>query len=139
MSTTRMIWLIWLAGGIHAAIGLFNIALLGKLRVRENLAGLPRFLRQVVYVHWLYIVLVLGFFSALCFGFAAELAGASTLGRFLSAFMAGFWLLRIGLQWFYYDPEVRRQNRRLDALYNVALVVLVVISGMAAMHPALVS
>jgi hypothetical protein len=136
MNATRMIWFIWLAGAIHVAIVLTNIPLPGRLRVRESLAGVPRFLQQIFYVHWAYIVLVVGFFGTLCFCFAPELAGASVLGRVLSAFIAGFWLLRIGLQWFYYDPEVRRQNRGLDALYNVALVALVAIFSMAAFHPA---
>ena len=83
----------------------------GRLRVRERLAGVPRFVRQIFYVHWVYIVIVLGLFAALCFGFAPELAGASGLGRFLSGFMAGFWLLRIVLQIFYYDRRDRRENR----------------------------
>jgi hypothetical protein len=86
-------------------------------------------------VHWLYIVIVLGMFAALCFRFARELAGATAMGRFLSAFMAAFWLLRIGLQVFYYDREIRRQNRALDALYMVALVVLVAVFGVAALRP----
>jgi hypothetical protein len=135
MHAQRMIELIWLAGGIHAAIVLANIPLLGRLRVRENLVNVPNFLRQIVYVHWFYIVLIVGLFSALCFGFAPELAGGSGLGRFLSLFLAGFWLLRIGLQWFYYDPDIRRQNRGLDALYNVALVALVAVFVMAGLHP----
>ena len=100
--------------------------------MRERLAGVPRFVRQIFYVHWIYIVIVLGLFAALCFGFARELAGASVLGRFLSGFMAAFWLLRIGLQIFYYDREVRRENRGLDMLYVGALMVLVVVFGMAA-------
>jgi hypothetical protein len=57
------------------------------------------------------------------------------MGRFLSAFMAAFWLLRIGLQVFYYDREIRRQNWTLDALYMVALVVLVAVFGVAALRP----
>ncbi len=134
MSQAEMTHLIWLAGGIHAGIVLANIPLPGKLKVPENLAGVPRFLRQIFYVHWLYIVLVVSLFSALCFGFAPELAGASSLGRFLSAFIAGFWLLRLVLQWFYYDPELRRQNRLLDAVNNMALVVLVAIFAVAATH-----
>ena len=73
-------------------------------------------------------------FAALCFGFAGELASGSGLGRFLSAFIAGFWLLRIALQIFYYDGEVRRENRGLDALYLGSLVVLVVVFGMAAVR-----
>jgi hypothetical protein len=128
--------LIWLAGGIHVAIIAANVPLPRRLQVRRNLVGVPAFIRQIFYVHWIYIVLVLGLFAVLCFGFAPELAGASALGRFLSAFLAGFWLLRIFLQWFYYDSEVRRANRLLDSLYIVALLLLVGIFGWATFRPA---
>jgi len=128
--------LIWGAGAVHVGIIAANIPLPGRLQVREKLAGVPRFVRQIFYVHWVYIVIVLGLFAALCFGFAPDLAGARALGRFLSAFMAGFWLLRIGLQVFYYDREIRRENRGLDLLYLASLIVLVVIFGMAAFRPA---
>ena len=135
MTAEWMTRAIWGAGVVHAGIVLANIPLPGRLRVRERLAPVPRFLRQIFYVHWIYIVIVVGLFAALCFGFAPELAGASVLGRFLSGFMAGFWLLRIGLQVFYYDGEMRRENRGLDMLYLGALVGLVVIFGMAAIRP----
>ena len=127
--------LIWGAGAVHVGIVAANIPLPGRLQVRQKLAGVPRFVRQIFYVHWVYIVIVLGLFAALCFGFAPDLAGASALGRFLSGFMAGFWLLRIGLQVFYYDREIRRENRGLDMLYVASLIVLVVIFGMAAIRP----
>ena len=127
--------LIWIAGCVQVGIVAANVPLPGRLRVRERLAGVPTFVRQIFYVHWIYIVIVVGMFAALCFGFAQELAGASGLGRFLSAFMAGFWLLRIGLQIFYYDGEVRRENRGLDRLYVGSLVGLVVIFGLAVLKP----
>jgi len=127
--------LIWGAGAVHVGIVAANIPLPGRLQVRQKLAGVPRFVRQIFYVHWVYIVIVLGLFAALCFGFAPDLAGASALGRFLSGFMAGFWLLRIGLQVFYYDREIRQENRGLDLLYVASLIVLVVIFGMAAIRP----
>ena len=135
MTAELMRKLIWVAGIVYLGIFAANIPLPRRLRVRERLAGVPRFLRQIFYVHWIYIVIVLGLFAALCFGFASELAGASPLGRFLSAFMAGFWLLRIGLQVFYYDAEVRRENKALDALYLTSLTALVVIFGGAAAYP----
>jgi len=135
MNAAWMIRAIWGAGLVHVGIMAANIPLPGRLRVRERLAGVPRFVRQIFYVHWVYIVIVLGMFAALCFGFASELAGASGLGRFLSGFMAGFWLLRILLQIFYYDPEIRRENRMLDLLYVASLIVLVVIFGIAAVRP----
>jgi UDP-N-acetylmuramyl pentapeptide phosphotransferase/UDP-N-acetylglucosamine-1-phosphate transferase len=129
--------LIWIAGGIHLAIVLVNATLPGKLRVREGMKSTPPFFRQIFYVHWIYIVMVLALFTALCFGFAPDLAGASPLGRFLSSFIAAFWLLRIFLQWLYYDSEVRRQNRFLDSLYLLALMALVAIFGFVALRPTL--
>lgn len=129
-----MVRAIWGAGAVHLGIIGANIPLPGRLRVRERLAGVPRFLRQIFYVHWIYIVIVLGLFAALCFGFTAELAGGSHLGRFLSGFIAGFWFLRIGLQLLYYDPAVRRENRGLDSLYILSLAMLVGVFGIAALR-----
>jgi hypothetical protein len=126
---------IWMAGVIYIGIVLANLPLPRKLRVSENLASVPRFLRQVFYVHWFYIVLIVAFFSALCFRFTSDLMGASALGRFLSGFMAVFWFLRLVLQLFYYDSGLRQQIRVLDAIYNLVLVALVVIFGFAALHP----
>lgn len=136
MSGTLMKEMIWGAGAVQIGIILANIPLPGRLRVRERLAGVPRFVRQIFYVHWVYIVIVLGMFATLCFGFAPELAGASALGRFLSGFMAAFWLLRIVLQVLYYDKDIRRENRVLDSMYLAALVVLVGVFGMAALRMA---
>jgi hypothetical protein len=134
MKADLMMKFIWIAGGIQAGIVFANFMLPRMLRVRDGVSTLPRFLKQVFYVHWIYIVIVVGFFIVLSFVFARELSGASALGRFLSAFIAAFWLLRIVLQWFYYDPVTRRQHRLLDILYTLSLIALVAIFGAAAMH-----
>src|SRR5579864_1866079 len=134
MNSDWMVRAIWGAGVVHLGIIGANVPLPRRLLVRERLAGVPRFIRQIFYVHWVYIVIVLGLFAALCFGFAPELAAASGLGRFLSGFMAAFWLLRIVLQVFYYDREVRRENRGLDLIYLGALAVLVGVFGTAALR-----
>jgi hypothetical protein len=130
-----MIEAIWIAGTVHLAVIGANIPLPGMLRVEERLAGVPRFVRQIFYVHWIYIVIVLAMFAGLCFGFAPELAGATAMGRFLSGFMCVFWLLRIALQMLYYDREIRREQRVLDFLYLAALLVLVLVFGIAAVQP----
>jgi hypothetical protein len=135
VSGLNVVPVIWVAGAIHVCIIVANLPLPRRLKVRKNLASAPRFLRQIFYVHWCYIVLVLALFAGLCFGFAPELAGGSKLGRFLSSFLAGFWLLRIFLQILYYDRQIRKDNRVLDAMYVVALVVLVGILGWAALRP----
>lgn len=123
---------IWVAGAIHLLIAAGNYFVPGKLRLRENLARLSPILRQVMLVHWLYILLVLILFSALCLFFAGELAGGSRLGTFLSAALAVFWSLRIVLQLFYYDAELRRQNRALDVAYLLALTYFAAVFGAAA-------
>lgn len=135
MNGTLLKEMIWGAGAVHPGIIAANVPLPGRLRVRERLASVPRFIRQIFCVHWIYIVIVLGMFAGLCFGFAPALAGASALGRFLSGFLAGFWLLRCALQVFYYDREIRRENRGLDTLYVASLIVLVLIFGLAALKP----
>jgi hypothetical protein len=126
---------IGIAGVVQAAIVGANVPLPRRLRVRENLAGVPSLLRQIFFVHWIYIVLTVGLFSALCLGFRRELAGQSALGRFLSAFMGGFWWLRLVLQRFDYDPEVRRNNRVRDAMYLLALVVRIAVFRWATLAP----
>ena len=66
---------------VHVGMTAANTLLPGRLRVKDRLAETPRFLRQVFYVHWVYLVIVLGLLATLCFGFAPELAGGSWLGE----------------------------------------------------------
>jgi hypothetical protein len=133
MTAHHLVLGLWVAGAIQMAIVLANAVLPAKLNVRAGMASVPRFLRQVFTVHWIYIVLTVSIFSLLCFFFAADLAGGSRLGRFLCIAMAVFWGLRLPLQLFYYDGELRRQNRALDAAYVLALVALIAIFGAAAL------
>lgn len=120
------------AGVVHLAVLAANFTLPRRLHVRENAARLSPILRQVFYVHWLYILLVLLIFAALCLLFPADLAGASPLGTFLSACMAVFWALRIVLQLAVYDAATRRANRFLDALYLLALCYFTAVFTVAA-------
>jgi hypothetical protein len=90
-------------------------------------------IREVFIVHWVYIVFMLGIFTALSFWFAPELAGASRLGRYLSAVMGVFWLLRVPIQLFFYDPEIRKRNRIGDVIFLFAFSYLGVVFSIAAL------
>ncbi len=127
-----LIRMIWAAVVIQAAIIVANFSLPKKLDCRETPARVSPMIREIFIVHWIYIVLVLGVFSALCCWFTPELAGASPLGRFLSAMMALFWLLRIPVKLFSYDPGLRRRHRVFDASFLLALSVLVLVFGASA-------
>jgi len=129
-----VLWL-WVAGTIQMAIVLANAVLPAKLNVHEGMAGVPLFLRQVFVVHWVYIVLTVSLFSLVCFFFARDLAGGSRLGRFMCVAMGVFWGLRLPLQLFYYDAELRRRNRVLDLAYVLSLVALIAIFGATALAP----
>ena len=126
-------WL-WLAGAVHLVIVLVNFILPRKLRCRENLVGVSPMIREVFVVHWIYIVFVLTVFASLCFGFAPELAGASRLGHYLSVVMAAFWLPRVPIQLFFYDPIIRRQNRLADVTFTLAFSYLGVVFSLAALR-----
>lgn len=125
-------WL-WAAGAVQLVIIAANFVLPKKLRCRENLARVSPMIREVFIVHWVYIVLVLGIFTSLSFWFAPELAGATRLGRYLSAAIAVFWLLRVPIQIFFYDHELRKQNRLGDVIFLLAFSYLGVVFSVAAL------
>ena len=123
---------IQIAGAVQLAIGLANLPLASRLQYRKNLAGASEIVRQVFYVHAAYIVLVVLGFAALSLLFPDELVSGRPLGRFLSTFLAVFWLLRVPIQLFYYPAEIRRQNRLADVIFTVAFAFLAVVFGLAA-------
>ena len=53
----HMVEAIRVAGAIQLVIIAVNLPLPGKFHVRDELRTAPRFIRQVFYVHWAYIVL----------------------------------------------------------------------------------
>ena len=55
-----------MSGAIRAA-GAIWVGLWLPTRLKERLAGVPRFLRQIFYVDWIYIVLLLGMFAGVVF------------------------------------------------------------------------
>lgn len=128
-----LIPLLWAAGAVQLMILAANFVLPKKLSCRENLSRVSPMIRAVFVVHWAYIILILGIFTALCFWFAPELAGASKLGRFLSAVIAIFWLLRVPIQLLFYDPVIRAENRAGDAIFLLAFSYLGVVFGVAAL------
>jgi hypothetical protein len=101
---------------------------------RDNLARVSPIVRQIFIVHGVYIVLIVLGAAALCFAFPHELAGESSLGRSLSAFLALFWGLRIAIHLGYYDRALRRAHRVADRLFLAALTYLTAVFTVAALN-----
>jgi hypothetical protein len=123
---------LWVAGGLHLAIAAGNVSLLRRLRYRENLSRVTPIIRQAFVVHSIYVVFVVLFFAVLCLFFAPVIAGGTELGRFLSATMAIFWLVRFPVQLFYYDADLRKQNRLADAAFSLSVLFLGSVFAVAA-------
>ncbi len=128
-----MIAWLWAAGVVQVGLIAGNCLLPAKLRCRENLKRVSPIIAQVFLVHWAYIVLILTAFAFLCFWFPQELSGPDQLGRFLAAFMAGFWLLRVPVQLFLYDPKQRREHRLADVSFLVSATYLGLVFAFAAL------
>lgn len=128
-----MVPFIWTAGAVQLSIAVSNLWVPGILHYRENLAKVSTIVRQVFVVHSIYMVLVLLAFSALCFFFAPQLTQRAPLSRFLSGFLALFWLLRVVLQFAYYDREVRARHRLGDVAYTLAISCLAAVFTVAAL------
>lgn len=125
----------WLrvAGVLQLAILLASCFLPGILRCRENLTHVSPMIREVFIVQWAYIAMVLAVFASLSLWFASDLAGATPVGRFLSAVLAVFWLVRVPIQLFFYDRELRRNNRIGDVMFLLVFSYLGAVFSVAAL------
>jgi hypothetical protein len=120
---SRIEILLAVAGILQLVIAAANLVLPRILQYRENLAPVSPMIRQIFLVHSGYIVLVLVGFGIVSIVFASELAGGSGLGRFVSGFLAVFWLLRVPVQ-LRYDPVIRRRYRLVDVAFLLAVLYL---------------
>jgi len=123
---------IYLAGALQLLIASANFFLPAKIDLQANLEKCSRFIRQIFHVHTAYLVLISIFYSALCFLFPNELAGGSPLGRFTSGFISFYWLLRLTIQIFYYDSQIKRKFLLAHAFFSMIFLYLGVVFGIAA-------
>ncbi len=129
---TPIIPAIWFAGVLQLLVASANFFAPRKLRYRENLAQASQTVRDIFAVHCIYIVLILVAFALLCFAFAGELAGGSRIGRALSGFLAVFWGLRVMIQLFHYNREIKRRHPIYNAIFLATFVALALIFTLAA-------
>ena len=118
---------IQIAGVIQLLIAGANFFIPSKLHYRENLPKVSPIVRQVFIVHHVYIVIIVVAFGFLGFSYAPELVRTDPLSRFLSRFIALFWLLRVPIQLFYYDPELKRKNLLWHVVFSLMFLYLGVV------------
>ena len=129
-----MIALLRVAGIVHLIFLGANLVLPRILDFDGSLQKVPTIVRQIFLVHHAYIMLIVTFFGFLCLCYPQELAGGSRLGTVLCSFMAVFWLMRLPIQFFYYDEQVRRDHRLGHYTFAFALASVAAVLSAAAIR-----
>ena len=93
------------------------------LRYRENLERIEPIVREVFQIHNLYITFYIGAFAVLALAYPEELATTS-MGRFLAGFAGITWLLRLAIQFFYHNAEIKRAWPLMNVFYSLTFLYL---------------
>lgn len=131
--------LLRIAGTLHFCVLIASALAPRGLNWRENLAPLPRLLRQMFWVYGAFIVLCIVSFGTLTLMHAERMAAGDTVARSLCVFIAAFWLTRLGVQLFVFDARPFLTNRFYTAGYRGLTAVFIyfaLVYGWAAILPA---
>lgn len=127
-----------LAGLTHFAILTASFMAPKALNWRENLAPLPRLLRQMFWVYGAFIVLMIVSFGTLTLWHTEQLASGDPLARAVCGMIALFWAVRLGVQLFVFDakPFLTRPLYHVGYhLLTLAVIFLIAVYTWAAVFP----
>jgi hypothetical protein len=132
--------LLLIGGLLHFVILVASALTPRVLDWRRNLAALDPFLRRLFWVYGGFIVLVIVAFGSLTLFHAEALASGAALPRAICAIIAIFWLARLAVQFFVFDPRGFLTTTFLRVGYHgltFLFTALVFIYGSAALnlHP----
>ena len=131
-------FLLQIAGVLHLGLMCAGLLMPQVVGMREHLAALPPFIRQLFWVYYAFIALCLVSFSIITVAFAGTLASGGNLARALCAFFALFWTLRLIAATFVFDmrPYLTSGSRRLGYhAINIVFGYLPIIYALAATRP----
>jgi hypothetical protein len=127
--------LIFIGGVLHLGILIASALVPGVLDWRRELDKLRPLTRQLVWVHGVFIVLTIIGFGVISIVAPRELASGTTLARAVCAFVAAFWLGRLGVQFFVFDARPFLTRAYLKVGYHgltIVFLLLVATYGFAA-------
>jgi hypothetical protein len=126
------------AGILHFGILVASALVPRVLDWRNSLRKLDPLLRNLIWVHGAFIVLVIIAFGALSVGFAGELSSGSRLARAVCTVIALFWACRLAVQFTVFDARPYLRTLFLKIGYQGLTVVfsyLVIVYAWAAVAP----
>lgn len=137
--TVQLQTLLLLGGVCHFGILAASAMVPRVLSWRDELRKLRPLSRHLVWTHGAFIVLVIAAFGLISVAGAADLAAGTRLARLVCGFIAAFWLARLAIQLFLFDPRPYLTGPWLKLGYHGLTVVfayLGLVYGAAALLPA---
>jgi hypothetical protein len=110
--------LILFGGVLHFGILLASARVPKVLDWKASLGKLDRLSRQLIWVHGVFIVLVIVGFGLISVVYPTNLAAGSPLARGMCLFIAVFWALRLLVQFFVFDAKPFLKTRLLRVGYH---------------------
>ncbi|TGE08477.1 hypothetical protein [Hymenobacter fodinae] len=104
-------------GAVQVLLALLHVGFPRYFKWAHELKSLSMINRQMMYIHTLFIGLVVLLMGLLCLGCATELVD-TTLGRKLCLGLAVFWLVRLLVQFLGYSPELWR-GKRFESVVHI--------------------
>jgi hypothetical protein len=134
MNTSTLTTLLQIAAILHIGLLCAGASMPKAVNLRGHLGSLPPFLRQLFFVYFTFIALVLVGFGSLTFLFAHSMAAGEPLAAGLCVLMTVFWSLRLIAAGFIFDvrPYLTNWFYRLGyQATNLVFVYLVVVYALA--------
>lgn len=121
-------------GVMMALLVIVNVFVPSRFHWREELARVSLINRQIFQAHTVFIVLLLGLFSALFLTCGEALLEPTRLSRAVLVGLTVFWALRMLMQWFFYSPAVWRGDRfntLMHGLFSAAWIYVTAVCAAA--------
>lgn len=106
----RLEYAVMIAGALHFAILIASAMVPGVLDWRNELTKVSRMTRHVVWVHGIFIVLIIIGFGAMTLFNARDLCTGTPLARSVCMLIAAFWGARLILQFALFDATPYRDR-----------------------------
>ncbi|HEV8042414.1 MAG TPA: hypothetical protein VGP62_26290 [Bryobacteraceae bacterium] len=123
-------------GALLVTLALANTQLARYFKWKNELAHVSLLTRQIFQVHGFFIVLVVGMMGACSLFYTDALLASGALSRIVLAGLVVFWISRLAIQFFVYDPAIWR-GRRFYTIMHVVFSILwiyVALTYSAALH-----
>ncbi|HEY3741167.1 MAG TPA: hypothetical protein VGL53_15050 [Bryobacteraceae bacterium] len=118
-----------IAGILLIALGLAHGYFERYFGWRKETAQLSVVTRQIFFLHCFFIAVVLILMGVLSAVYTDDILQKGPLGRAVCGALAVFWILRLGAQWFFYDPQIWRGSRFRTTMHWAFSVLWIYLAG----------